>query len=455
MSGETAPPVIRVEGAGKRFRRSLPGERLRTLKSALLGGTRTRDLPAAETIPALEEVSFEVLRGESFGLIGGNGSGKSTLLKLVAGMLQPTTGRVVVDGRVAALIELGAGFHPEISGRENVFINGAVLGLSRREIDRRYAEIVEFSGLADFMEEPVKNYSSGMYVRLGFAVAIHTDPDVLLVDEVLAVGDEAFAHRCVRRIEEFLAAGKTLLLVSHSLDLVAELCDRALWLDHGRQRLTGEPRRVIDAYRAAVAEQEAAEHLAAKQQRDAAAAEGARGGGGEVRDESGEVVRWGSRVVELTAVRLLGADGTERYHLESGDPAVFELSARAARPLDDFVFGIAVNTPRGFECWGTNTDLEGFVPGELAGEVVVRIRCAALRLAPGAYSVDAAVHARDGAPYDYHRRALDFTVTARHGGAGVYFPEHRWEWSGGVRWASEPSGPPATPATPATPPTMR
>jgi len=414
-------PVIRVAGVSKRFRRTLPGDRLRTLKSALVGGLRTRDLPREETIPALEEVSFEVARGESFGLIGGNGSGKSTLLKLVAGMLRPTTGELAVDGRVAALIELGSGFHPEISGRENVYINGAVLGLSRRQIDRRYREIVEFSGLADFMEEPVKNYSSGMYVRLGFAVAIHTDPNVLLVDEVLAVGDEAFAHRCIRRIEEFLAAGRTLLLVSHSLDLVAELCDRVLWLDRGHQRLTGDPRRVIDAYRQAVAEEEGAEHLAAARANHEAA---------------GEVLRWGSGQAEITTVRLLGPDGSERYHLQSGDRAVFEIHARAARPLTDFVFGIAVNTPRGFECWGTNTDLEGFVPGELAGDVVVRVTCPALRLAPGEYSVDVAIHARDGAPYDYRRRALGFTVTAATGGIGVYFPEHRWDFTGGVSWGS-------------------
>ena len=414
-------PVIRVAGVSKRFRRTLPGDRLRTLKSALVGGLRTRDLPRDETIPALEEVSFEVARGESFGLIGGNGSGKSTLLKLVAGMLRPTTGELAVDGRVAALIELGSGFHPEISGRENVYINGAVLGLSRRQIDRRYREIVEFSGLADFMEEPVKNYSSGMYVRLGFAVAIHTDPDVLLVDEVLAVGDEAFAHRCIRRIEEFLAAGRTLLLVSHSLDLVAELCDRVLWLDRGHQRLTGDPRRVVDAYRQAVAEEEGAEHLAAARANQEAA---------------GELLRWGSGQAEITTVRLLGPDGSERYHLQSGDRAVFEIHARAARPLTDFVFGIAVNTPRGFECWGTNTDLEGFVPGELAGDVVVRVTCPALRLAPGEYSVDVAIHARDGAPYDYRRRAIGFTVTAGTGGVGVYFPEHRWEFTGGVSWGS-------------------
>jgi len=202
------PEIIRVEGVSKLYRRTLPGDRLRTLKSALVGRSLASGLKPEESIAALETVGFSVHAGEAFGVIGGNGSGKSTLLKLVAGMLKPTTGRITVAGRVAALIELGAGFHPEISGRENVFINGAVLGLTRKQIERRYADIVEFSGLGDFMEEPVKNYSSGMYVRLGFAVAVNTDPDVLLVDEVLAVGDEAFAHRCLRRIEEFLAAGK-------------------------------------------------------------------------------------------------------------------------------------------------------------------------------------------------------------------------------------------------------
>ncbi|HEX2223955.1 MAG TPA: ABC transporter ATP-binding protein [Thermoanaerobaculia bacterium] len=431
---EKGAEVIRVEGLTKLYRRTSAGERMRTLKSALVGRHPSQDLKREDSIVALDGIDFAVHKGEAFGLIGGNGSGKSTLLKLVAGMLQPTTGRIRVDGRVAALIELGAGFHPEISGRENVFINGAVLGLSRREIERRYQEIVDFSGLGDFMEEPVKNYSSGMYVRLGFAVAVHTDPDVLLVDEVLAVGDEAFAHRCLRRIEEMLAAGKTLLFVSHSLDLVENLCDRVLWVDNGVQRLVGPPRRVIDAYRMDVAEQEGEEHRQAKAQREADPAG---------REEAeGEVLRWGSRDAEITAVRLLaggagGEGGEERYHLESGEPAVFEVRARAAQPLADFVFGVAISTPRGVECWGTNTDLEGFAPGRFEGEATVRLTCPALRLAPGEYFVDVAVHSRDGAPYDYHRRALTFTVTSRHLGVGVYFPEHRWDFAGGVEWKDE------------------
>ena len=425
LPAAAVPDAIRVEQVRKLYRRTLPGDRLRTLKSALVGRSLTRDLKPEEAITAIEEVTFTVGRGEAFGVIGGNGSGKSTLLKLVAGMLKPTAGRITVAGRVAALIELGAGFHPEISGRENVFINGAVLGLSRKQIQSRYADIVEFSGLSDFMEEPVKNYSSGMYVRLGFAVAVHTDPDVLLVDEVLAVGDEAFAHRCLRRIEEFLAEGKTLLLVSHSLDLVEGVCDRVLWVENGHQRLVGEPRRVIDAYRQEVAEKEGEEHRAAKQEREQAG------------EEVSEELRWGSREAEITSIRLLSG-GEERYHFETGEDLVFEIRARAGQPLEDFVFGVAVSTPRGFEVWGTNTDLEGFAAGRFEGEATVRLACPAMRFAPGEYVVDVAVHSKEGAPYDYQRRAISFTVKAPigTGGIGVYFPEHRWETEGGVEWTS-------------------
>ncbi len=436
----SAAAAIRVAGLSKLYRRLAPGAKLKTLKSALVDRSLTHGLAREEAIVALDDVDFEVAAGEAFGVVGGNGSGKSTLLKIVAGILQPTAGTVAVDGRVAALIELGAGFHPEISGRENVYINGAVLGLGRREIDRRFDDIVEFSGLADFIDEPVKNYSSGMYVRLGFAVAIHTEPDVLLVDEVLAVGDEAFAHRCLRRIEEFLAAGRTLLFVSHSLTTVEALCDRVLWLDRGRPRLVGEPRRVVDAYRQAVAEEEGEAHRAAKEERERAEA-----GGGEEEEGSGDGIegkrRWGSREAEVTAVRLLAGPGRgeERYRIESGERLTVEIEVDARRPLDDFVFGVAVATPRGIECWGTNTDLGGFRPGRLAGAATVRVVCPALRLAAGEYVLDVAVHARDGAPYDYRSRVLGFTVTAREGGVGVYAPEHRWEFAGGVEWTSTPS----------------
>jgi len=438
--------AIRADNLGKLYRRMAPGFRLRTLKSALLDRSLTEGLSPEDTIPALEGVSFAVESGRAFGVIGSNGSGKSTLLKILTGMLKPTTGTVEVNGRVAALIELGAGFHPEISGRENIFINGAVLGLSRREIERRYDDIVEFSGLRDFIEEPVKNYSSGMYVRLGFAVAIHTDPDILLVDEVLAVGDEAFQHRCLRRIEEFLARGKTLVLVSHSLELVEQFADEVLWIEDGRKRLQGSPRRIADAYRHAVAETEGQAHLEAKEERQRALAEQEQQPSAPP-EEPGEkdavlaeeVLRWGTREAEIVSVRVLDGEGEERYNMASGEPVVFEIRARASQALDDFVFGIGIFTPRGVECWGVNTHIGGYVPERLAGETTVRLVCPALRLAPGEYLVDVAVHARDGYPYDYHRKLLSFTMTSREGGVGIYFPEFQWEFDKAISWKQEGS----------------
>ncbi len=421
-------PAIRVEGLTKLYRRMAPGAKLATLKSALTRGNLVRDLSPEEAITALDGIDFTVDRGEAFGLVGGNGSGKSTLLKVVAGILQPTEGRVVVDGRLAALIELGAGFHPEISGRENVYINGAVLGLSRRQVDERMDSIVAFSGLADFLDEPVKNYSSGMYVRLGFSVAVHTDPDVLLVDEVLAVGDEAFAHKCLRRIEEMLAAGSTLLFVSHDLGMVEGLCDRVMWLDRGRQRLVGAPRRVVDAYRQAVAEEEGRGHQEEKEAREEEAAAGGR-----------NERRWGSEEARITGLRLL-AGGEERYHLASGEAVTFEVRVATDRPLADFVFGFQISTPRGTDVWGINTDIEGLDPGRLEGEATVRLHCPDLRLAAGEYLLDVAVHSEEGAPYDYWSHALAFTVTADVAGVGVYDPAHRWEFEGGVRWDGRKQG---------------
>ena len=423
-------PAVVLRGVGKRYRRSAGGYRLRTLKSALLERSLTSGLAAADVVEALTDVSFEVAAGEAVGVIGGNGSGKSTLIKLVAGLLPPTSGELAVNGRVAALIELGAGFHPEISGRENVFINGALLGLSRRRIEERYDDIVEFADLHDFIEEPIKNYSSGMYVRLGFSVAIHTDPEILLVDEVLAVGDEEFVHRCIARIEEHLAQGGTLLVVSHSMGLIDELCDRAVWLDQGRVRAIGSTRRVIDAYFEAVAAREGEAH----DRRRALAAERSESPPGKEEaltapDAEEEILRWGSGQARIVGARLLaGASGEERYHLHCGEAVAFELEVEPREDLDDFVFGVGVKTPRGVDCWGTNTDLAGYEPRLLRAPVRVRLVCPELRLAPGEYTVDLAVHARDGRAYDYRRRAFRFTVAESSvlRSIGLYLPDHEW-----------------------------
>jgi len=245
--------AIEAVDVHKIYRRYGRRKHFATLKSALLSGDLLRDLRADEVFHALRGVTFSVESGRTFGIIGRNGSGKSTMLKLVAGIGKPTAGSVRVAGRVSALIELGAGFHPEISGRDNVFINGMMLGLTKREIARRFDDIVAFAALQDFIDAPVKTYSSGMYMRLGFAVAVNVDPDVLLVDEVLAVGDEAFTHKCLDTFAEFKRRGKTILFVTHQLDLIERFCDEALWLDAGIVKAQGDPRRVIDEYRLDVA----------------------------------------------------------------------------------------------------------------------------------------------------------------------------------------------------------
>jgi len=247
--------AIELDHVTKIYRR-YSGRQFATLKSALLQRSILRDLQPSETFPALTDVSFSVPKGSTFGVIGRNGSGKSTALKLVAGITKPTSGTVAVQGRISALIELGAGFHPEISGRENVFINGIMLGLSKREIQDRFDEIVDFAELREFIDAPVKTYSSGMYMRLGFAVAIHVNPDVLLVDEVLAVGDEGFTHKCLDKFAEFKRSNKTILLVTHSLNLVERFCDAAVWLDNGLKEAEGDPKRVVGAYLTKVEEGE-------------------------------------------------------------------------------------------------------------------------------------------------------------------------------------------------------
>src|SRR4051812_17374115 len=278
-------PAIELSNVSKVYRK-YSGKQFATLKSALLQRSILRELRPNETFPALTDVSFTVPKGSTYGVIGRNGSGKSTALKLVAGITKPTSGTVRVNGRISALIELGAGFHPEISGRENVYINGIMLGLTKRQIQARFDEIVQFAELEAFIDAPVKTYSSGMYMRLGFAVAIHVDPDVLLVDEVLAVGDEGFTHKCLDKFGEFRRRGKTVLLVTHSLNLVEQFCDDAVWLDDGQVRACGDPKRIVDAYLTDVERGEERELAAAEAKAQGTEAEAQRADGTGQRDIS-------------------------------------------------------------------------------------------------------------------------------------------------------------------------
>jgi ABC-type polysaccharide/polyol phosphate transport system ATPase subunit len=434
-------PAIELSDVSKIYRR-YGGRQFATLKSALLQRSILNDLQPSETFPALKNVSFTVPKGCTFGVMGRNGSGKSTALKLVAGITKPTSGSVKVDGRISALIELGAGFHPEISGRENVFINGIMLGLSKREIQERFDEIVDFAELREFIDAPVKTYSSGMYMRLGFAVAINVDPDVLLVDEVLAVGDEGFTHKCLDKFGEFRRRGKTILLVTHSLNLIERFCDEAVWLDAGEKQAEGDPKRVIGAYLTAVEVIEeqllaATTARAVQEAAEPAVAGSGEGTGEAAADPSGNMFqategRWGSREAEILRVAFLDKDQQPSFVFHTGDAMSIRLSVRAAHPLDDFVFGIGLFNADGVCCYGTNTYIEEMIPTRLAGDADVTFAIDTLELVEGTYKLDVAIHKRDGYPYDYHRLLYTFRVKSRTQDVGIYRPSHRWTFTGDV-----------------------
>jgi ABC-type polysaccharide/polyol phosphate transport system ATPase subunit len=417
--------AISVEQVSKSYRLWGRRSQFATLKSALL---KRELVPAADaSVAALRDVSFAVHKGEAFGIIGRNGSGKSTLLKLISGILKPGSGKLSVNGRVAALIELGAGFHPEITGRENIFINGIMLGLTRRDIEERYERIVEFSGIREFIDQPVKTYSSGMYVRLGFAVAVHVDPDILLIDEVLSVGDEEFSARCVAKIQEMKYRGVTLLFVTHQLDQVRNLCDRAMWLDHGQLEAIGDPMRVVDAYL-----QEVSGGAAAPPAEPAPLTESATAPQ-EAKSE-GDEERWGSGEIVIRRVSLTDHEGRELVALGAGTPVVFDLDVEARAPQDDFVFGLGIYHADGTCVYGTNTDVEGYAPQRIEGTVRVRFVVESLDLVAGTYRIDVAVHTRNGRAFDYRRNVIRLVVGSRVHDIGVYRPRHEWRFDGGIEF---------------------
>jgi ABC-type polysaccharide/polyol phosphate transport system ATPase subunit len=409
--------AIEVDNVSKRFRRHTI-QPYTTLKSALVDFLRFQRRPAGEeAFQALKNITLRVSQGQTLGIIGRNGSGKSTLLKLMAGIYRPDQGKMCVTGRVAALLELGTGFHPEFSGRENILINGIVLGLSKREVRQRFNSIVRFADLEAVVDEPVKTYSTGMYMRLGFAVAVHSDPDVLLCDEILAVGDETFQQKCADKIADLQHQGKTIILVSHALDTIERWSDEVIWLDRGVMRERGIARRVIDLYREELAAQEGqvalVEHQRVEEEiKQATVAETSN--------------RWGSREVEIVSVRMVDVQGEERYLYHSGEQVRVVICYKVHRPVDIPVFGIAILREDDLWCYGSNTEIDGIsVPplGEMGRVEVVLDR---LDLLAGTYYLNTAVHAHNGAPYDYHHRLYAFAVKSDLQDVGVFRLPHRW-----------------------------
>jgi ABC-2 type transport system ATP-binding protein len=371
--------AISVRGVSKRFR--LSHERYPSLKERLIHLGRVPQ----EDFWALHDVDLDVPAGTTAGLLGHNGSGKSTLLKCIAGILRPTTGEIVTQGRVAALLELGAGFQAELTGRENVYLNGAILGMSRKELARRFDDIVAFAELDQFIDTQVRFYSSGMYIRLGFAIAVNVDPDILLVDEVLAVGDESFQRKCLDRVEQFQREGRTIVVVSHAPDLVRRICQSAAVLDHGHLVAAGDPDEAVKVFR---------EHLRMAPPR-------ARPGEPPPVDDR----------VRVTEVEFRHAGQPERTYLEPGEALAIVARFEVDAPVDDPVFTLMIYDAEGKLLHGSSTASESVATGHFDGPGEVVFDFEQIPLLDGEYAVTLCVTSNDGAYiYDWHEQRYRFEV---------------------------------------------
>jgi ABC-2 type transport system ATP-binding protein len=395
--------AISIRGVSKRF--NLGKERYDSLKDRVIHIGRT----TPHEFWALNDIEFDIEEGTTVGLLGHNGSGKSTLLKCIAGILQPTSGEILTRGRISALLELGAGFHPDLTGRENVELNGLLLGLSRKEIARKFDTIVEFAGeqVEGHIDQQVKFYSSGMFVRLGFAIAVNIDPDILLVDEVLAVGDELFQRKCIAKVKEFQAAGKTIVFVTHAPDMIRQICDRAVVLDHGDMVCDDVPGIAIRSFR---------EHLFATGRAHEAPhvdddLEDGDSTDEELPDSSKDEPK---KTIKITKVELDHPHKDERSTLYPGEPLDISLHYLASEDVDDVNFGLAVLDPEGRVMWGSNTRLMGLRQDVTKGAGTFHWKIAGVPLLDGSYQLQFGIQDRSETVfYDWieSHAGLDITQT--------------------------------------------
>lgn len=404
---------VSIDGLSKRFR--LQTDRAHSIKELITRRDRGRDV---DQFWALRDVSFEVPEGSMFALVGHNGCGKSTLLRCIAGIYRPTEGRVDVEGRISTLLELGAGFHPDLTGRENVYMNATILGMSKKQIDGLFDEIVEFAGVQEFIDSPVKIYSSGMYVRLGFSVAVHVDPEILIIDEVIAVGDQEFQNRCFDHLYSLRRKGVTIIVVTHGMGTVETMCDGAAWLDHGHLVMTGKAPEVAAAYLRQVNQKE--EDLRAERREAEVAA------GGYVQDSES----WFGEDIEILDVSFSTAYEDDVAVAFTGEPITLEIRYLAHRPVQDPVFGFAVHSENDVLISGNNTHGGGYRTGMVEGKGVVRLTMDHLALNPGSYDFTVAINdAHVQHVYDRRFRGKQLVVRRGEAMVGVGAVELGGSWS--------------------------
>ncbi len=392
-----AEPVVKLAGIGKQFESVTESPRsvleFITSRFSITNRRYVKNRPIKrdkQPLWVVRDVNLEVMPGECLGILGRNGSGKSTLLKLITRIIKPTTGYIMVRGRVSALLELGAGFHPDLTGRENIYLNASIMGLDKHNIEDHFDSVVAFSGLEPFIDAPVKFYSSGMYMRLGFSVAVHVNPQILIVDEILAVGDQAFQEKCINHIYEMKSKGTTIVLVSHNMDLMRELCTSAIWMENGEAQAQGSPEALIQKYLGFL-------HERGYQQR----AHGADAG----------IERSGSGEIQITGLRVFGNREEPQEGFLTGQPLTIEISYKAHRPVENPEFGLAIYRQDGVQVNGPNSTAGGLHLGRVEGTGVVSYHIPSLPLLPAQYVITAAIHdPRYGLTFDHHDKAYPFQV---------------------------------------------
>lgn len=392
------------------------------LKERLLFRKRSR----YEERKVLRGISFQVKKGEAIGLIGHNGCGKSTTLKLLTKIMYPDTGTITMNGRVSSLIELGAGFHPDMSGRENIYTNASIFGLTKKEIDARLDDIVSFSELEEFIDNPVRTYSSGMYMRLAFSVAINVDADILLIDEILAVGDANFQAKCFNKLKEIKAHGTTIVIVSHSLGQIEQICDRSIWIHEGLIRAEGPPKEIDLEYLDFMGQklqESTRKELEEKQQQE----ESAEPAEEETQEETPEEKkRWGSGAARIKKIRAYASDGAEQRIFRTGESIRFKLDYSVREKVPDAVFGIGIFNRDGVQCYGTNTRIDKLPEFSLEKSGTAEIFLEKADLLPGEYLLDFAIETGDGIPVDYYREAYKIEMISNIGDVGISRIEHKW-----------------------------